>query len=83
MCVCVSLSVSLSVARMYPTSAGLVCLFAAAATAAVHPRIALDIPRSLPRDATAVLDRALGSLSIELSCVCITGDHSHLLPLQR
>lgn len=64
---------------MYPTSAGLVCLFALTA-AAVHPHVALDIPRSLPRDATAVLDRALGSLSIELSCTWVTGDHSHPPP---
>lgn len=30
--------------------------------------IKLNIPKSLPLDATSILDRALGSLSIELSC---------------
>lgn len=34
----------------------------------VNTVVKLKVPKSLPSDATLVLDRALGSLSIELSC---------------
>lgn len=46
--------------------------------------IKLNPPKSIPSDATSILDRALGSLSIELSCkselpqrlTAVTGHHS-------
>lgn len=33
-------------------------------------KVNVDIPKRLPSDATAVLDKALASLSFETSCTC-------------